>query len=48
MLTVCETHQFVKKAGKILRGSEKDDLIDFLSLNPKVGAIIEGQAELEN
>lgn len=42
MITVCETIQFFRKAKKLLAEHEKEDLIDFLSVNPTTGTIIEG------
>ena len=42
MITVAETEQFQKKVSKLLSQVEKDDLISYLSDNPKAGDLIQG------
>jgi hypothetical protein len=42
MITIAETPSFIKKALKLLSTTERSELISYLSIHPKEGAIIEG------
>jgi len=42
MITIAETPPFIKKALKFLSTIERSELISYLSIHPKEGAIIEG------
>lgn len=42
MITVAETESFQKKISKLLSTEEKDNLISYLSEQPKAGDLIQG------
>ncbi len=42
MITIAETPPFIKEALKFLSTTERSELISYLSIHPKEGAIIEG------
>lgn len=42
MITIAETPPFIKKSLRLLSSSERNELISYLSIHPKEGAIIEG------
>jgi hypothetical protein len=42
MITVAETHEYFGKARKLLDEDTQKNIIDYLSLHPKAGAVIEG------
>ena len=42
MITVAQTPPYTRKADKLLSSAEKDELISYLSANPKSGALITG------
>ncbi len=42
MITVAETSEFIKEAGKLLNDEERQRLVSFLAENPLSGVIIEG------
>ena len=41
-VTVAETESFQRKAGRLLSGNEKDELIAYLSMHPNAGVLIKG------
>jgi len=42
MITVAETESFQKKIAKLLSSEEKENLISYLSGQPKAGDLIQG------
>ncbi len=42
LITVVELPEYIKKANKILSKDEKDDLLYYLSSNPRAGNLIQG------
>ena len=42
MHTVVELPEYIKRAEKLLAGSERSELINFLATNPKAGDLIQG------
>jgi hypothetical protein len=42
MLTVAETAFYLKKAGRLLSQTERDEIITFLSRRPKAGVLLRG------
>jgi hypothetical protein len=41
MQTIAELPEFLKKSNKLLSDDEKNELIEFLALNPKAGDLIQ-------
>jgi len=46
MITVAETTEFIKEAGKLICNDERQNLISFLANNPLAGVVIEGTGGL--
>ena len=42
LITIVELPEFIKKAEKLLLKSERDELLYYLSSNPKSGTLIQG------
>ncbi len=42
VITVAETTEFARRAGKLLSEDERNELIYFLALHPKSGTVMEG------
>lgn len=42
MITVAETTEFIKQAGKLINDDERQNLISYLADNPMTGVVIEG------
>ena len=42
MLAVIETHEFFRLSEKLLSVDEREDLIDFLAINPSAGDVMAG------
>ncbi len=42
LMTIVELPEFTKRAKKILTKEEKDDLLFYLSSNPKAGSLLQG------
>ena len=42
MNTVVELPEFIRRADKLLRNAEREELISHLAANPKAGALLEG------
>lgn len=42
MITIVELHEFVRRAKKLLDDEERNHLLDYLALNPRVGTLIRG------
>lgn len=42
LITIVETHSFLKESRKLLGESEVDELKNFLAINPQAGDIIPG------
>ena len=42
LITVVELPEFIKRAGKLLLKTEKDELLFYLSSKPKAGTLIQG------
>lgn len=41
-ITIAETNEYASKAFKLLTESEQMDIIDYLSIHPKAGVLIQG------
>jgi hypothetical protein len=42
LITVAETHEYMRRAKKLLSENEQFELINYLAVHPKAGVIIEG------
>jgi len=42
LITVAETETFQRKAGRLLTGDEKTELITYLAMHPNAGVLIQG------
>ena len=42
LITVAETGPFQRKAGGLLSGNEKTELVDHLAMHPNAGVLIQG------
>lgn len=42
LITIVELHEYIKRAEKILSKDERDELLFYLSSNPKAGTLMQG------